>query len=135
MEVIGQFLATVCSTIFGTIFMVWLIAVAFDHMSSNKSMSLSRGVLNFSLKILGAAGKALLMASIPLVRSVGEKIVYVASYYLDKNKKPQIPSFQTPGQIPDAAGPAPPTPPDETTPSKKGAANSYDDPAEPEIIE
>lgn len=144
MEVIGQFLATACSTIFGTVFMFYLIALAFDWMSNNKSLSLSRGVLNFSLKVIGAAGKGLVLLSIPLLRNLGEKIVYVVSHYLDKNKQPQQPTISLPQEqsplITDTSTATTQTSdlPNNnatSTPTKKKSDNPYENPAEPEFVE
>ena len=159
MELITQFLATVCSTIFGTFFMFYLIALAFDVMSGNKSQSMSRAVVSFSLKIIGLAGKGFVLLSIPLLRNVGEKIWYVASYYADKNKQKPHASFSTPTQAGDptivevpfnsdlspdpvpapgndgATGPVDDPVKTNTGPAKKKSENPYESPADPEFIE
>lgn len=154
MELITQFLATVCSTIFGSFFMFYLIALAFDVMTSNKSQSMSRGVVSFSLKIIGFLGKGLVVLSIPVLRNVGEKVWYVASYYADKNKqKTYSPAHTIPQnhnqdlQMPemlDGASPDPASTDDEVevefdakkaAPPKKKSDNPYENPADPEFIE
>src|SRR5688572_612240 len=118
--------------IFGLYFLGLLFAFAFSVMSYQKDFKYVKLWNGFWLKLLKMIGEALVKLSIPVLRQIGDKIVYVASHHLDKNKPktpPTITTSDTGGNVPPPVTPDP-TPQQNT--AKQSSANPYDDPPEPE---
>ena len=131
MEIISNFFLQ----IFGLFFLGLVFAFAFGVMTYKNDWKYMVIYTKFCLKLCRMIGEALVKLSIPIVREIGDRIVYVASYHLDKNKpkaQPAITTSDISGNVP------PPTAPDPTpqqTTNKQTSANPYDDPPEPEIMD
>ncbi len=131
MDIIGQ--------IFGTLLLFLIILIGFGMLTGVKVEGLIRTYLNFIVKLLEIAGELLAKLAIPVIKQIGEKIVYVAAHYLEGHKiqTPVLPTNpqQTPTNNP-APAPQPATQPQPgPQPNKQPSANPYDDPPKPEIMD
>lgn len=130
--------------IFWTIVLIGIILIGFGMLTGVKIEPLIRTYANFAVQMIAIVGDLLAKLAVPIVKQIGEKIVYVSQHYLNKNK-PQAPS------IPPASGqnaqqtmytssepepePNPVNTPKHEKPAKAASANPYDDPPQPEIMD
>jgi hypothetical protein len=132
MEVIGN--------VFWSLVLFGIIIVCFGAMAGVKTEGLIRTYLNLMVKILEVIGELLVKLAIPLLKQIGEKIVYVTEHYLQTHptpKPPQIQNNQQPpinGETPVVVD-VPPYAPPKDQPKKGPSANPYDDPPKPEIMD
>lgn len=131
------------STIFGPIFLVLVLLVFFGMIAGVKADRLVSTYLNLVVQLFVVIGEILIKIAIPVLKQLGERIVYTANHYLAEQKKhePQI------GQTNTAAPNVAPgnsnveetqeqMPKDENSDQPKAkSANPYDDPPEPEIMD
>lgn len=137
MELIGA--------IFGPIFLLLFIAVGFGMMAGVKADRVVNTFFNVFAQMLLAVGDILVKITIPLLKQLGEKIVYTTKHYLaeQEKQKPQIAKGQSQDagdssastiKTPPEQEPAP-KPEKQNKQSKPSSANPYDDPPEPEIMD
>jgi hypothetical protein len=127
--------SNIFTQIFGLYFLGLLFAFAFSVMGYHKDFKYVKLWNGFWLKLLKMIGEALVTLSIPVLRQIGDKIVYVASYHLDKNKPKTPPTITTSDTSSNVPPPVTPDPTPQQNTTKQSSANPYDDPPEPEIMD
>ena len=132
------------SAIFGPIILVLFLLVFFGMIAGVKADRVVSTYLNLVAQVFLIIGQILVKVAIPLLRQLGETIVYTTNHYLaeQKKKKTQISQDepQNKANLNSATDEAVTQPaPDPPAQSKKeptpSSANPYDDPPEPEIMD
>lgn len=128
----------------GPVILLLFVLVFFGMIFGIRSERVISVYLNLALKVLLIVGEVLTKIAVPLLRHLGEKIVYATNHYIAEHKaqKKQIAQDQ-----PEAIGSQSPIvqmpqlqPKDEAKQkepdvAKPSSANPYDDPPDPEIME
>lgn len=136
MDFIGQ--------IFITIGLFAIILIGFGMLTGVKVEPLISTYLNFIVKMLSIVGEVLTSLAIPVLKHIGEKIVYVSQHYLNKENTPTsfvAPSTKSEEKTPDdnSFAPQPQNAPtyEQTQPNREnqGSANPYEDLPKPEIMD
>lgn len=137
MEMIGA--------IVGPIVLVGMLLVFFGMIMGVKADKVATTYFNLIAQVLVVIGQALIKITIPILKVLGQKIVYAANHYLAEHKKESLQITQDKEEKSDnqtiyTKVPEPePIPKNEQQPKTKqekpSSANPYDDPPEPEIMD
>jgi hypothetical protein len=129
--------------LFWSVLLLIFILACFGKMAGLDFTGLLKTYVNFVIQILVVVGEVLVKLAIPVLKQLGEKIVYTTKCYLEEQKKDQ------PSQIgqdkpvnketiktgPGEAAPQESPQPKAKPQPKTSSANPYDDPPEPEIMD
>lgn len=134
MELIGA--------IVGPIVLVGMLLVFFAMIMGVKADRVLTTYFNLIAQVLVVIGQTLIKIAIPILKVLGQKIVYAANHYLAEHKKesPQITQDKEKKSEAETIYTKTPEPePLQQQPKKQhnkpSSANPYDDPPEPEIMD
>lgn len=129
--------------LFWSVLLLIFILACFGKMAGLNFTGLLKTFTNMVIQILIVVGDVLVKLAIPVLKQIGEKIVYTTKSYIEEQKKNQPSQI---GQdkpvsketINTATGQ--PEPQESLQPKQKpqpktNSANPYDDPPEPEIMD
>lgn len=127
----------------GQIVLVLMLLTFFGMIFGVKSDRVVTTYLNLLMKVLEVIGELLIKLAIPLLKQIGEKIVYTTNHYLAEHQKKQPPQIADEKTITkETVSMSSSAPSSEEAPASKAkpqakpaSANPYDDPPEPEIMD
>ena len=126
--------------IFWTVVLVGVVLAALGSLAGIKADQLVRTYVNLVVQVVCVIGDILVKLSIPLLKDVGEKIVYVTQHYLNEHKEEgkekglNVNAAQPTPQAKAEAEPARETN-DPGSQKKEAATNPYDEPPRPDIMD
>lgn len=128
--------------LFWSVLLLIFILACFGKMAGLSFSGLLKTYVNFVIQILVVIGEVLVKLAIPVLKQIGEKIVYTTKSYLEEQKKNQPAQIGQDKPISkETIYTAPEQSPQETVQPKAkpqpktSSANPYDDPPQPEIMD
>lgn len=127
--------------IVGPIVLVGMLLVFFGMIMGVKADRVVTTYFNLIAQLLVVIGQALIKIAIPILKVLGQKIVYAANHYLAEHKKESLQITQDKEEKSETETIYTKTPepePLQQQPKKQqkpSSANPYDDPPEPEIMD